>query len=159
MRITWSAWTGLHTPLLFAAGAIAALALTIGTLIGIANPYLATDRVLHDTYYVVAHSTYILKLTALFGVFAVWYFAFPRITGWSYSDFLGKLHFWLTATGVGAVIVALNAMSSQVARVLDDLDFFWRWNLVASIGSYLVVAGVLIFIANMVLAVMRRRSF
>jgi len=159
MRITWSSWSDLHTPLLFAAGAIAALALAIVTLIGIANPSLGTDRVLHDTYYVVAHSTYILKLVALFGVFAVWYFAFPRITGWSYSDFLGKLHFWLTAAGVGAVIAALNAMSSEVTRVLDDPDFFWRWNLLASIGSHLIMAGMLVFIANMVVAVVRRRSF
>jgi cytochrome c oxidase subunit 1 len=158
MKITWWGWSGLRTPLLFAVGAIAALTLAIGTLIGIAIPHPGTDRALHDTYYVVAHSTYILKLAALFGVFAVWYFAFPRITGWSYSDFLGKLHFSLTVTGVGALIIALSVMSSQAPRVANDPDFFWRWNLVSSIGSYLIVAGVMVFVANMVLAVVRRRQ-
>jgi len=155
--MTWWGWTGLHTPLLFAVGAIAALTLAIGTLVGITSPHPGTDRVLHDTYYVVAHNNYILKLAALFGVFAVWYFAFPRITGWSYSDFLGKLHFWLTVIGVGAVIIALNAMSSQVLRVANDPDVFWRWNLVSLIGSYLVAAGVLVFVANMGAAIVRRR--
>jgi cytochrome c oxidase subunit 1 len=160
MKITWWGWTGPHTPLFFAVGAITVLMLAIGIFVGTINPYPGTDRALHDTYYVVAHSNYILKLAALFGVFAVWYFAFPRITGWSYSDFLGKLHFWLTVTGVGALIIALYAVSSQVLRVVDDRDVFWRWNLVSSIGSYLMVAGVLVFMANMVVAVIRRqRSF
>jgi cytochrome c oxidase subunit 1 len=159
VRITWRSWSGPHTPLLFAVGAIAVLTLAIGTLVAIGSPRLGTDRVLHDTYYVVAHTNYALKLAALFGVFAAWYFVFPRITGWSYSDFLGKLHFWLMATGVGVLIIALLAVSSQVARVVDDVDFVWRWNLVSSVGSYLIAAGVLVFIANMVLAVARRRSF
>jgi cytochrome c oxidase subunit I len=159
MRITWRSWSRPHTPLLFAVGAIAALTLAIGTLAGIGSPHLVTDRVLHDTYYVVAHTNYTLKLAALFGVFALWYFVFPRITGWSYSDFLGKLHFWLMASGVAVLIIALLAVSSQLARVVDDVDFVRRWNLVSSIGGYLIAAGVLVFIANMVLAVARRRSF
>jgi heme/copper-type cytochrome/quinol oxidase subunit 1 len=131
MRITWRSWSRPHTPLLFAVGAIAALTLAIGTLAGIGRPHLVTDRVLHDTYYVVAHTNYTLKLAALFGVFALWYFVFPRITGWSYSDFLGKLHFWLgwstmwILSGAGILCPRSAAISLRPACWSSSPIWYW----------------------------------
>src|SRR6266550_1149079 len=50
--------------------------------------------------FVVAHFHYVLSLGSTFAIFAGWYYWFPKMTGYTYSEFLGKLHFWLTFTGV-----------------------------------------------------------
>jgi cytochrome c oxidase subunit I len=146
-----------RTPLLFAAGAIIALALAIGDLIGMTGLYGGTDRVLHDTYYVVAHTSYVLKLAALFAVLALWYFAFPRVTGWAYSERLGKVHFWLWAVGTIASSLPFVLVPRLLRQAVDDPDAFWRWNLISAIGAYLVAAGWLVFVVNMVLAFVRRQ--
>jgi cytochrome c oxidase subunit I len=146
-----------RTPLLFALGAIAALALAIGELIGIAGLYGGTDRVLHDTYYVVAHTSYALKLVALFAILALWYFAFPRVTGWTYSDRLGKVHFGLWAVGTIASSLPLVIVPRLLGQLADELDVLWRWNLVAAIGTFFIAAGGLVFVVNMVMAFIRRR--
>jgi len=148
-----------RTPLLFAVGAIATLALAIGDLIGITGLYRGTDRVLHDTYYVVAHTSYVLKLAALFAILALWYFAFPRVTGWTYSDRLGKVHFGLWAVGTIASSLPLFIVPRLPLQAARDLYVLWSWNLVAAIGTLLIAAGGLVFMINMVMAfVSRRRS-
>jgi cytochrome c oxidase subunit 1 len=49
---------------------------------------------------VVAHFHYVLSLGAVFGIFAGWYYWFPKMFGYMYSEFIGKLHFWVTFIGV-----------------------------------------------------------
>src|SRR4029078_8334811 len=55
----------------------------------------SVDRSLHDTYYVVAHFHYTMSIGSVFAIFAGWYYWFPKMTGYTYSEILGRLHFWL----------------------------------------------------------------
>jgi cytochrome c oxidase subunit I len=146
-----------RTPLLFAAGAIIALALAIVDWIGMTGLYGGADRVLQDTYYVVAHSSYVLKVAALFAVLALWYFAFPKVTGLAYSELLGKVHFCLWVVGIVASSFPFVLLPGLLRQAASDPDVFWRWNLISAIGAYLMVAGALVFLVNMVLAFVRRR--
>jgi len=147
----------LRKTTLWAIGAI--FVLCFGVLGGFVLANAGADRVLHDTYYVVAHSHYILSLAAVFGFFAVWYYGFPRITGYAYSELLGQIHFWLWFIGVNAMLIPqVIVLTSMARRLADDPDAFRVWNLVSSIGAYACAAGTLVFLANMVLACVRRRQ-
>jgi len=116
------------------------------------------DRSLQDTYYVVAHFHYVLSLGAVFTIFAGWYYWFPKMTGYLYSETIGKLHFWLTFIGVNIVFFPQHflGLAGMPRRIADYPDAFAEWNYVSSIGSYVSALGVLIFFYGVVEAFMRK---
>jgi heme/copper-type cytochrome/quinol oxidase subunit 1 len=77
--------------MLFALGFI--ILFTLGGVTGIVLANAGIDLALHDTYYVVGHSHYVLSMGVVFGLFAGFYYRIDIITGLKYSDILGKLHF------------------------------------------------------------------
>ena len=93
----WGGSIEFKTPMLWAIGFI--FLFTVGGVTGVVLANAGVDRALHDTYYVVAHFHYTMSLGATFGIFAGWYYWFPKMTGYMYSETIGKLHFWLTFVG------------------------------------------------------------
>jgi cytochrome c oxidase subunit 1 len=152
----WGGSLEFRTPLLWAIGMI--FVFTIGGVTGVVVANASVDRILQDTYYVVAHFHYVLSLGAVFAIFAGWYYWFPKMTGLAYSERIGKLHFWVTFVGVNLTFFPHHflGLAGMPRRVADYPAAFADWNFVSSVGSYISGAGLLIFFWGMALAIVRR---
>jgi cytochrome c oxidase subunit 1 len=152
----WGGSIEFRTPMLWAIGMI--FLFTIGGVTGVVLANAGVDRVLHETYYVVAHFHYTMSLGATFGIFAGWYYWFPKITGYMYSEFVGKLHFWLTFIGVNLIFFPQHflGLAGMPRRYVDYPDAYAGWNYVSSLGSYVSALGTLVFFAGLAYAFWRK---
>jgi len=121
---------------------------TIGGVTGVVLSNAGVDRSFHDTYYVVAHFHYVLSLGAVFSLFAAWYYWSPKMTGYMYSEAIGKLHFWLMFIGANLAFFPQHflGLAGMPRRYADYPDAFAGWNMVSSIGAYIAFAGFLVFL-------------
>jgi len=153
----WGGSLEFKTPMLWAIGFI--FLFTVGGVTGVVLANAGVDVSLQDTYYVVAHFHYVLSLGAVFTIFAGFYFWFPKITGYMYSEWLGKLHFWITFIGVNLAFFPMHFLGLQgmPRRYADYPDAFAGWNYVSSIGAFIAGGGVVIFLWMLVDAFARKR--
>ncbi|HTT96434.1 MAG TPA: cytochrome c oxidase subunit I [Rhizomicrobium sp.] len=153
----WGGSLEFKTPMLWAIGFI--FLFTVGGVTGVVLSNAGVDVSLQDTYYVVAHFHYVLSLGAVFTIFAGFYFWFPKMTGYMYSEWLGKLHFWITFVGVNLAFFPMHFLGLQgmPRRYADYPDAFAGWNWVSSIGAFIAGAGVIVFLVMLVDAFARKR--
>ena len=155
--LNWTAtlWRGnitFSTPMLYALGMIALF--IIGGLSGIVVGNFPVDYQVHDSYYVVAHFHYTLFGGMVFGVFAGLYHWFPKMTGRMFDERLGKASFWLLFIGFNLTFIpqhmlGLMGMPRRV-YTYDREGVFEVYNLLSTIGAWLMALAVLVFILNVV---------
>ncbi len=153
----WGGSISFRTPMIWAIGFI--FLFTVGGVTGVQLANAGLDRALHDTYYVVAHFHYVLSLGAVFAIFAAWYYWFPKMTGYMYSEALANLHFLVMFIGVNLIFFPQHflGLAGMPRRYIDYPDAFAGWNYVSSIGSYISAVGVLIFFVCVIEAFMKKR--
>jgi cytochrome c oxidase subunit 1 len=146
----WGGKIRLETPMLFALGAL--VMFVFSGITGIMLSSVPVDIHVNNTYFVVGHFHYVLYGTVTMGMYAAIYHWFPKMTGRMYYQSLGKLHFWLSFIGTNLNFLpmhplGLNGMLRRVASYDPEFAF---WNVIASIGGFLLGMSTLPFILNMI---------
>ena len=153
----WGGSIEFRAPMVWALGFI--FLFTVGGVTGVVLANAGVDRSLHDTYYVVAHFHYTMSLGATFGIFAAWYYWYPKIFGYMYNETIAKLHFWVTFVGVNLIFFPQHflGLAGMPRRYVDYPDVYAGWNAVSSYGAYISAVGVLIFLYGVFEAFSRKR--
>jgi cytochrome c oxidase subunit I len=125
---------------------------TIGGISGVMHASPAVDTQHQDTYFVVAHLHYVLFGGAIMGIFSGIYYWFPKMTGRFLSETIGKWSFWTMFVGMNMTFfpmhfLGLSGMPRRIYTYEEGLGWD-TWNLVATIGAYIIAIAVLMFVVD-----------
>ena len=146
----WAGRPRFATPLLFAIGFI--VLFVLGGVTGVMVASVPFDQQAHDTYFIVAHLHYVQVGAFVFPLFAAFYFWFPKVTGRMLSETAGRWHFWLFFIGMNVTFfpmhfLGLAGMTRRVYTYLPETGW-GPLNLLATVGSGMMAAGILAFLGN-----------
>ena len=152
----WGGKIWFSTAMLFACGLV--VQFTIGGLSGVTHAVAPSDTQQTDTYYIVAHFHYVLFGGAVLGLFAGIYYWWPKVFGKMLNERLGRWNFWLMVIGMNLTFGPMHILGLQgqprrmyvwtenrAGEGFFDLGF---WNLVATIGSFVLGIGAFIWVIN-----------
>jgi heme/copper-type cytochrome/quinol oxidase subunit 3 len=136
----------------------------IGGLTGLPLGLAASDVILHDTYYVVAHFHYLVAPGTVFALFAGIYHWYPLVTGRRMDEALGRIHFWGSFVLMNAIFLPMFAMGlSGVNRRLYDAGLQYALaQPTASWQPYMTYAAIALgllqvpFVVNLIVSALRR---
>ncbi len=145
----------MRAPLLFAIGAISAISVGLGAEIEQSMVGAAWD--LKNTTDATAATHFALIGGAVFGGFAALHYWFPKMTGRTMGENLARLSFWTMAIGILVAFVPLFLAGAEQGQVIDAYKFFAgtgvdAYNLIATIGTFVLAAGIVMTIVNAILS-------
>lgn len=140
----------LDTPLYWALSFI--FVFMVGGLTGLVLGALATNVHVHDTHFVVAHFHFIVFGGTGFAFFGAIHYWFPKIWGKLYDTKwanTGWLLFFLGFITLYGPMFYLG-MKGMPRRYYDYDEIFHGGNIISTMGSWVMVTGLIIIIINLV---------
>lgn len=120
----------------------------VGGLRGVvlSNPVL--DNFFHDTYFVVAHFHYVLRMGAVFGIFTGFSLWWGVFTGCVYSKIKMFVSWFIIFFGVNLTFFFMHfsGMMGMPRKVVDYPDYYYFFNGLSSLGFVFSMLGLIIFV-------------
>ena len=144
-------------PMLWTVGFM--LTFVIGGLTGVLCAVPPADFILHNSLFLVAHFHNVIIGGVVFAMFAGINYWFPKAFGFRLDPFWGKASFWFWLIGfilAFAPLYVLGLMGvTRRLHVFDDPSL-QIWFVIAAVGAFLILIGVLCFVLQLVVSFRRR---
>jgi cytochrome c oxidase subunit 1 len=133
---------------------------TIGGLTGLYQGALAVNVHLHDTYFVVGHFHYVMFGGTGFAFFAAFHYWYPKMFGRMYHEGSAKLAWVPIFVGFNLLYFSMFVLGQQgmPRRYYDHLPQFHGLHVLATIGSFVLVVGLVAMLANLIAGLFRPRG-
>lgn len=131
----------------------------MGGVTGVMMALPSVDYQIHDTYFIVAHFHYVIVGGVVMGLFAGFYYWWPKMTGKLLNEKLGIIQFVTYYIGFHLTFfiqhfLGLMGMPRRVFTYLPNqgLD---TGNFISSIGAFLMTISIIILVVNIVNTLIR----
>jgi cytochrome c oxidase subunit 1 len=124
----------------------------IGGVTGIYLSDVPVDQAMHGSLFVTAHFHYTLMGGALVGAIAGLSYWFPKMTGKMLNEKWATAGFWISQAGFQVTFMAMFSigMAGLPRRDGDYPPQYATGNMIASIGAYVIMLGMLIYLGALI---------
>lgn len=131
----------------------------IGGLTGLFLGALATDVIMHDTYFVVAHFHYTMMGGVLVGFLGGLHYWWPKITGRMFSDLWGRIAAMLVFVGFNLTFFPqfLAGSHGMARRIYVYPEKFHTDQWLSSLGSLVLASGLFTILFYLLYSLFRGR--
>jgi cytochrome c oxidase subunit I len=148
----------LKPPMLFALTFI--FLFSIGGLTGLMQGALNVNTHLHDTYFIVGHFHYVMFGGTGMGFLAALLYWFPKMFGKMYSERVAALAWLPIFVGFNMLYFTMMILGTMgmPRRYYTHLPQYHEGHVIASIGAFVLAAGLLLFFGNLAAALFGKKS-
>ncbi len=148
----------LTTPMLYALSFI--VLFTIGGFTGVILGALATNVVLHDTYFVVAHFHYVMMGGTIIAFIGGLHYWWPKMFGRMYNETLGRITCVMLFIGINLTffpqfIVGAEGMPRRYATYLPQ---YQPYMIASTVGAYIQLAAFVLMAGYLIHSLVRGKK-
>jgi cytochrome c oxidase subunit 1 len=148
----------LKPPMLFALTFI--FLFSIGGLTGLIQGALNVNTHLHDTYWIVGHFHYVMFGGTGMGFLAALLYWFPKMFGKMYNEKMAAIAWVPIFIGFNMLYftMLILGMMGMPRRYYTHLPQYHTGHVIASIGAFILASGLLLFFANLAIALIKGKK-
>ncbi len=133
---------------------------SIGGLTGLVLGSLSTDVHLHDTYFVPGHFHYVMFGGTMMIFFAAIHYWFPKMFGKMYNEKASKWSIGIMFVGFNMLYFPMYILGymGMPRRYYDYLPEFADLHIAATVGSWVLIAGMIVMAANLFISLAKGKK-
>jgi cytochrome c oxidase subunit 1 len=133
---------------------------SIGGLTGLMQGALNLNTHLHDTYFIVGHFHYVMFGGTGMGFFAALLYWFPKMFGKMYNEKVAFIAWAPIFVGFNMLYggMLILGYAGMPRRYYTHLPQYHTGHVIASVGGFILAAGLLLFFANLFVALFKGKK-